>query len=165
MSDGHTFTRVARERATAWRRTAFLMCGDWGLAEDIVQLALVRLAKHWHRIDLDGVEAYARKTIARLVIDQARRAYHHEEPHASLPDEQVTDPDSDEILDIRAALHQVPPRQRVVLVLRFYDDLTVTQTAATLNISEGTVKSQTARGLDALRSFLGDLSYLSGRHK
>ncbi|TVT54953.1 sigma-70 family RNA polymerase sigma factor [Amycolatopsis rhizosphaerae] len=156
MAERQLFTQVARERAVSWRRVAFLMCGDWVQAEDIVQMALIRLARHWHRIDLAGVEAYARKVIARLVVDGARRSRHLEELQAFTPDQPVMGPNSDEVLDIREALRHVPPRQRAVLVLRFYCDLTVAQTAAALDINEGTVKSQTARGLDTLRSFLRD---------
>ncbi|GAA4538177.1 sigma-70 family RNA polymerase sigma factor [Amycolatopsis samaneae] len=162
MAERRMFTQVARDRAVSWRRVAFLMCGDWGRAEDIVQVALIRLAKHWDRIDLAGVDAYARKVIARLAVDEARRAHHREEVRAALPDRPMVSLNSDDALDIRDALRRVPPRQRAVLVLRFYCDLTVAQTAAALNIREGTVKSQTTRGLDTLRSFLAESSQLSG---
>ncbi|SHG35407.1 RNA polymerase sigma factor [Streptoalloteichus hindustanus] len=159
MDDLPTFTRLARERAAAWRRLAFLMCGgDWARAEDIVQVALVRLYKQWRRIRVDTVDAYMHTVISRLAIDESRRAYRHTEVLGEPPDSARVTSTPDDTLDVRAALRQVPQRQRAVLVLRFYSDLTVAETAKTLGVTEGTVKSQTARGLEALRSFLSDSS-------
>lgn len=150
------FSQVARDRVTPWRRIAFLICGDWDRAEDIVQTALIRLYLQWHRIDVEGVDAYARRVIARLAIDEAKRRGRRGEVFGQLPDRPARSPVLDDVLAVRAALQHVPPRQRAVLVLRFYGDLSVAETAAMLRISEGTVKSQCARGLDVLRSVLAE---------
>lgn len=154
--DRHDFAHVARDRAVLWRRIAFLISGDWGRAEDMVQVALLRMYRHWHRIDADGVDAYARKVLTRLAIDEAKRRDRRGEVFGPVPEQTVDDPGVDDVVDVRAALREVPPGQRAVLVLRYYGDLTVAETAAALRISEGTVKSQCARGLSALRSVLGE---------
>ncbi|WP_239155200.1 RNA polymerase sigma factor [Amycolatopsis sp. FDAARGOS 1241] len=156
MADRKSFTDVARDRAPLWCRVSFLMCGDWALAEDIVQVTLVRLYKRWHRLDLDGVEAYARKVMARLVIDAARRPHRRGEVLTTPPDRPRRDASLEDgaEVEVRAALATLGPRQRAVLVLRFYCDLSVTETAAALRISEGTVKSQSARALATLRTLL-----------
>lgn len=136
---------------------AFPICGDWPLAEDVVQTALLRLYRQWHRLEPEGLEAYARRVVARLALGEAKHRHRRFEVLGDLPDRPsaAADADAEEVLDVRAALRRVPPRQRAVLVLRFYCDLSVSQTATVLRISEGTVKSQSARGLDALRAHLG----------
>ncbi|MEU4804938.1 sigma-70 family RNA polymerase sigma factor [Actinosynnema sp. NPDC023587] len=157
--DRHDFTRVVRERAVPWRRVTFLICGDWGRAEDLMQVVLIRLYRQWHRIDENGLEAYVRRIISRLAVDEAQRAARRGEVLGEVPDLAGTGVAVDEavsgVLDVRAALRKVPPRQRAVLVLRFYDELTVAETATALRISQGTVKSQSARGLQALQTALG----------
>ncbi|WP_329072711.1 RNA polymerase sigma factor [Amycolatopsis sp. NBC_01480] len=154
MADRKSFIDVARDRAPAWQRVSFLMCGDWGLAEDIVQVTLLRLYKRWHRLDLNGIEAYARKVMARLAIDASRQPHRRSELLAVPPDHPHLDAASEDGADVRAALGKLGPRQRAVLALRFYCDLSVAETAATLRISEGTVKSQSARALATLRTLL-----------
>lgn len=155
MADRREFAIVAQERAAGWRRMAFLICGDWTQAEDLVQVVLIRLFQRWHRIDEHGVDAYARKAITRLAIDQARRPHRrHEVASEQVPDRPGRAVDRDAALDVRDALASVPARQRATLVLRFYSGLTVSETASALGVSEGTVKSQTARGLATLRAAL-----------
>jgi RNA polymerase sigma-70 factor (sigma-E family) len=138
------------------RKTAQLLCGDWHHAEDLVQNAFVKLYVVWGRIrEVDGVDAYLRQTLVHLYIDETRRRRHRDTVMAEPPESsrrEVADP-SDR-WELIAALRGVPRRQRACLVLRFYEDLSVAQTAAVLGCSEGTVKSQTARGLTALRAVL-----------
>ncbi|AHH99180.1 SigE family RNA polymerase sigma factor [Kutzneria viridogrisea] len=154
MADREAFTPTVRRRARDWRRIAFLICGDWTHADDILQMSLLRLYRHWHRIDPEGLDAYARKVIVRVAIDESRRAHRRAEVLSEPPDAPAGGVPVDDHVDVREALSKVPPRQRAVLALRFYCDLTVAQTASALRISEGTVKSQTTRGLTTLRSFL-----------
>ncbi|WP_433271507.1 RNA polymerase sigma factor [Actinosynnema sp. CS-041913] len=150
------FTRVVVDRAMAWRRVAFLICGDWQGAEDLVQTTVMRLYRQWHRLDAEGVEAYARRVISRLAIDAARKRARFGEVRAVVPEEASAEGASrEDVMDVRAALSGVPAGQRAVLVLRFYLDLSVAETAAVLGIGPGTVKSQCARGLEALRMRLG----------
>ena len=153
MADWDGFAAVVQDRLVPWRRMAFLMCGDWSRAEDLVQAALLRMYGKWHRIDLAGVDAYARRVITRLAIDESRRAYRRSEVTSSeLPDGPADGFEPAAGLDVRAALQQLSPAHRAVLVLRFYLDLSIADTAAALGVSQGTVKSQTSRGLTALRA-------------
>ncbi|SES42738.1 sigma-70 family RNA polymerase sigma factor [Actinokineospora terrae] len=149
------FSEVARDRAPLWCRIAFLVCGDWALAEDIVQVALVRLYQRWDRLDPAGVDAYTRKVIARLAIDESRRPHRRAEVLVAPPDRPGPTPPADRD-EVRAALGTLGARQRAVLVLRFSCDLSVAETASTLRITQGTVKSQSARALGTLRTLLSD---------
>lgn len=150
------FTAYVTAGAGRLRRTAYLLCGDWHRAEDIVQTALVRLYASWSRIhDPTAVDAYTRQVIVRVFLDERRRSWRRELPTERLPDAAV--PESHAVEDrmvVVAALARVPARQRAVLVLRFWEDLPVTETARLLGCSEGTVKSQTSRGLAHLRAAL-----------
>ena len=139
-------------RAPAMRRTAFLLCGDWHQAEDLVQVAFEKVYASWSR--LREPEAVLRRTLVRCWVDETRRPHRRERPVEHLPERTAVEEPERESL--RHALASVPPRQRACLVLRFYDDLSVAETARLLGCTQGTVKSQTSRGLDALRAVVGD---------
>ena len=156
MRDEAEFVAFAQGARARLRRTAFLMCGDWDRASDHVQEGLIRVYVAWPRLHRAGREyAYARKAVVSAVLDHGRRRSSREvvsEPDATRAAggdlaEQVTDRAA-----LMAALAKLPPRQRACVVLRYFEDLSVHDTAKALGCSEGTVKSQTARGLDALRS-------------
>ncbi len=144
-------------RSLALRRTAYLLCGDWHQAEDLVQSVFTSLYVNWHRVrDRDSLDGYVRTTLVRRVIDESRRPWRRETASDRLPD--GASPDDFSIEDralVRAALRQLPVRQRAVVVLRFFDDLDVATTAQLLGCSTGTVKSHTARALASLRTQLG----------
>ena len=150
------FAEVYLGRARAMRRTAYLLCGDWHRAEDLVQSAFARLYAAWPSIrDSGAVDAYLRKTLVRIYIDESRRAWHRERPSNTIPDSAAPmSGDVEDSIVLRQALEAVPRRQRACLVLRFYDDCSVEATADALGCSVGTVKSNTARGLVALRAQL-----------
>ena len=138
-------------RAAALRRTAFLLCGDWHQAEDLVQVSFVKLYAAWRRVDTP--EPYLRQVLVRTWVDETRRPHRRERPYADLPDSSAAPGSNTEDRELlKAALMRVPPRQRACLVLRFFDDLSVADTARALGVNENTVKSQTSRGLDALRA-------------
>ena len=151
------FGEYVDSRLTLMRRTAFLLGGgDWHAAEDLVQTALTKLYTAWPRLRQDGaVDAYVRKVLVRTVIDESRRPWRKRErsvdepPDVSVPAARV-----DDVLDVRHALRQLPAGQRAVVVLRYWEDLSITETAKVLGRSEGTVKSQAAKGLAALRDLL-----------
>lgn len=153
------FRAFVAARSPALLRTAYLLTGgDRALAEDLLQVALTRTYLAWHRIDdLGAVEGYVRTTLARTAASWWRRRWHGERATAVLP-EQVDD-DRTALLDERDAwwrlVRALPARQRAVVVLRFYEDLTEAETARTLGLSVGTVKSHTARALAALRAAVG----------
>lgn len=136
------------------RRVAYLVCGDWHRAEDIVQTALANVYARWERIRRDeGPEGYAHRAVVNAAIDERRRPWRRERPVEFLPERAA--PAQDGItLAVLEALATLPPRQRAVVVLRFVEDLDVEQTATLLGISPGTVKSQTSKALANLREHL-----------
>lgn len=136
-------------------RTAYLLCGDHGHAEDLVQTALMRTAGRWSTARRDP-HAYARRVVVNLARDRWRllRRRFGEAPleiDVAVPVDGEGHADRDLLL---AATRQLPAGQRAVLVLRFFDDLSVADTAAALGCSTGTVKSQTSRALERLRAVL-----------
>jgi RNA polymerase sigma-70 factor (sigma-E family) len=149
---------VARREAV--RRMAYMMCGDWHRADDLAQTAFIALHRHWRKVrDKGALDAYVRRTLTRAVIDESRRPWRRERTTEELPDVPV---DSGEVANavatrqtLLAGLQKVPPKQRAVLVLRFLEGLDVAGVADVMKCSEGTVKSQSARGLEALREALG----------
>ena len=140
------------------RRSAYLLCGNWHTAEDLVQTTFGRLYRSWPRVmRADSVDAYARTVLFRAYLDQKRKDRHT----VALDDapEPVARPEDPALrLAVRSALDTLPPRARAVVVLRFWEDLTVEQTADALGISTGTVKSQTSRAIAILRQRLGSVA-------
>jgi RNA polymerase sigma-70 factor (sigma-E family) len=146
---------VLATRTRALLRTAFLLTGDPESARDLLQSALERVTRRLGAIrDPQALEAYLRATMATTAANQRRRMWHRELPTATLVDEEGRDPTAaaDSRVAVVAALRALPPEQRAVIVLRFYEDLTEAQTAQVLGIALGTVKSRTSRALDALRA-------------
>ena len=154
--DEQRYDAYVRSRLPWIRKVAYLLCQDWHRADDIGQVAITRLYVHWasasRATDLD---AYLRTMLLRVFLSERRTAWARRVRLGAEPVEPVgAADDTAGRLVVRQALADVAPRQRAVLVLRFYCDLSVEQTAETLGCSPGTVKSQTARGLDALRRAL-----------
>ena len=160
------FDAYFRARRDAVRRTAYLLCGDWHRADDHAQAAFVALHRHWRRIrDHGALDAWMRRTLVRSIVDESRRPWRRERSTEIPVDGSVAsgagadDGPADHIATRHVlvdGLRSVPPRQRAVLVLRFLEGLDVAATAELLGCSAGTVKSQTAHGLAALRGALGD---------
>lgn len=157
--DEEAYCEFVKARRRSLLQTAFLLTGDWHLAEDLVQTALAKLYVAWTRIHRrDDVAAYARRTLVNAYLDERRRPWRREESMDAVPDRQsAQSDDADPAMRERiiAALGRIPARQRAALVLRYWEDLSVENTADVLNCSTGTVKSQAARGLDRLREALG----------
>ena len=151
------FTEYVAARLPALRRLALLLSHDWHGADDLVQAAITKLYLHWGKArGSDSVDAYARTILVREFLHERRRGWAKRVTLTDRPpDSAVTEADTDSSLDVRAAIAALPPRQRAVLVLRYHYDLNVDQTANVLGCSAGTVKSQTARALAALRRTLG----------
>lgn len=160
MSRQPTDAEYSEFVAAAWRplcRTAYLMVGNQALAEDLVQTALTNTYASWHRVrELGAAHAYARTAVARLAASWFRSNVRLREQLTDRLPETSHLPDPSTRPALLDALRQLPPRQRAVVVLRFYEDLSVAQVAEALNCSEGTVKSQTSVALGKLRVLLGD---------
>ncbi len=154
MARDDEFTEFVAARGAALRRTAYLMTGDWHAAEDLTQTALARLYVAWPRIRREGAEAYTRTILARSLIDARRRFWHRERLTDELIDTPGLDHDVEDRMDLGRALSSLPTPQRVVLVLRFWEDMAVEEVAHVLDVSPGTVKSRTSRGLETLRSLI-----------
>jgi RNA polymerase sigma-70 factor (ECF subfamily) len=154
------FREFVAARSAALQRTAYLLVGDWGLAEDLVQTALIKTYLAWHRIsDSAAVESYARKVLANTATRWWRRRWRGERPAAFLPDRPVANEADESWVEhdrVWRVILTLPVRQRAVLVLRFYEDLTEAETARLLDVSVGTVKSHMSRALAALRLQLAD---------
>src|SRR4051794_19673220 len=138
-------------------RTAYLMLGDHQLAEDLVQTSLAKTYATWRKVkDPGAAPAYARVVLANTAAAWFRkRSWRNEHPTETLPDAGL-EQDLSERSMLAAALGTLAPRQRAVIVLRYYDDLSVRDVAHALGISEGTVKSQTSDALARLRTLLGE---------
>ncbi|GAB2904572.1 SigE family RNA polymerase sigma factor [Streptomyces mayteni] len=150
------FREFAEARQRQLRRSAYLLCGDWHEAQDLTQTTLMKLYAAWGRVRRDGhVEAYARTILTRTFIDQHRRRGWREEAVERVPElPEGQGPEPELRMVMQAALMALPPRYRAVLVLRYWEDWSVEQTAQALRISTGTVKSQSARGLAHLRRLI-----------
>ena len=158
--DPAAFAEFVAARSASLHRTAYLLVGDRGLAQDLLQEALTKTYVAWPRLrDPGKAEAYTRKAITTTAITWYRRRSWGERPTAAFPEREHADHVDD--LTIREvlweALQALPPRQRAAIVLRFYEDLTEVQTAAVLGCSPNTVKSQTRQALDRLRALAPDL--------
>ena len=148
------------DRSTALLRTAVLLVGDVGHAEDILQTALMRLASRWTSVHT-APEAFIRQVLVNLARDRWRRA------RRRVPEQELTnagqvssgrDP-ADTVVDrdvLRRALAKLPARQREAVVLRYFAGMSVAETAEALRTSEGTVKAHTSRAVARLRELLGE---------
>jgi RNA polymerase sigma-70 factor (sigma-E family) len=151
------FESYVAARRPQLRRTAYLMCGDWHKAEDVVQDALTRLYVHWKRAArADNIDAYVRRSLVNSYLADSRRPWRRESATDLLPETAYVDPtdSSGDRDDLRRALASLGASQRAIVVLRYWDDLSVEQTADALGCSTGNVKSQSARGLVRLREAL-----------
>ncbi|GIF24731.1 RNA polymerase sigma-70 factor (sigma-E family) [Actinoplanes tereljensis] len=159
-SDG-AYLAYVHGRIPALRRVAYLLSGDEHQADDLVQETITKLYARWPRIaEADNVDAYVHTMMVRAFLDEKRRGWWRVRLWGSAPDRAASSSagGAEDRTVLRAALTRVPPRQQAVLVLRFLCDRPVAEVAEILGCSEGTVKSQTAHGLTALRKILGEPS-------
>ncbi|MFI6831539.1 sigma-70 family RNA polymerase sigma factor [Kribbella sp. NPDC050241] len=152
-----TFDDFARVGSPRLLGAARLLLGDPQLAEDLTQETLIRVYRSWPSIRVDAaIDSYAYRTLVRLVHRRRMRGFHRREvPTSLVPDQVVGEVDSDHRAPlVRACLLELPARQRATLVLRFYADLSVEDTAKAMRCTPGTVKSQTAKGLRNLKALM-----------
>lgn len=163
--DGASFEAFVAERSAALLRTAVLLTHDRGHAEDLVQAALIKTYRHWRRVSERGDPyAYVRRVLVTTAAGWRRRRSAQEIvdlPPVDRPDDRpVSDLGDRDVLT--RALETLPPRMRAALVLRYWEDLSEADAAAAMGCSVNTVKTQTARGLERLRSLLGEPAYADG---
>lgn len=150
------FVDFAAAHAVGLRRTAYLMCRDWHLAQDLTQTTLAKLYAAWGRIDwLDNPAAYAKKILLRTYLDHQRRRRSREVIVASVPDIGV-DASPDLRLTLLDALGRLSARDRAIVVLRYWEDLSIETVADLVGVSVSVVKTQSMRSLLRLRELLGE---------
>ena len=156
--ENQSFTDFVSAEQAGLLRLAVLLAGDRGQAEDLVQTALMKCYRHWGRITRSGTpSAYVRRALVTTHTSWRRRLSSTEQVMSDLPER--ADPYGEleaEDEDLRRALRDLPPRMRAAVVLRFYEDLSELRTAELMGCSASTVNTQTARGLDRLRTALAD---------
>ncbi|WP_069849125.1 SigE family RNA polymerase sigma factor [Actinoalloteichus hymeniacidonis] len=155
--DDEAFRRCFAEHVESVRFTARLLCGDWHRAEDLTQAAFLKVYLAWSRVDqTDQLSRYLRQVVVRTFLSERRRLWRRREWLTDAVPERADHgrPGTDRLV-LLAALAKLPARQRAVLVLRYWHDLGVKETATVLGCSPGTVKSQSSKGLASLRSRLG----------
>jgi RNA polymerase sigma-70 factor (sigma-E family) len=149
------FARFVEARQRGLQRTAWLLTGDWALAEDLVQTALARSWPRWERINRrDDPVVYVHRVMLNTWASWNRRRWRGERPSAAVPDAQVPGDMATEVavrVAVQGALRSLSDRQRAVVVLRVFDDLTEAQAAQVLGCAIGTVKSTMARAVARLR--------------
>ncbi len=152
MDRDEAFAAYVVGRRRSLLRAAWLLTGDWHLAEDLVQTALAKAYLAWRRID--EPDAYVRRVLVTTYVTWWRRRWNAEQPTGELPDTPADAVDTDLRRQVLDVLRTLPRRQRAVVVLRYFEDLTEAETAAALGCSVGTVKSTTSRALAVLRESL-----------
>lgn len=153
LPDG--FAEFVADRSPALLRAAWLLTGDPGRAEDLLQTVLAKAWRHWRRIADGSPEAYVRQAMVNTYITWWRRRWRAEVPASAPPDRGVDADLAGESADrdaVRRALARLTRQQRAIVVLRYVEDLSVAETAAVLGCSPGTVKTLASRALAVLRT-------------
>jgi RNA polymerase sigma-70 factor (sigma-E family) len=160
------FARYVRARQHRLLRAAYLVCGDAHLAEDLLQGAFAKLAGRWEKVRGGNHDAHVRKILYRDAVSSWRRTRRESLSAFPVGELPVPDPTSQagQRVDLERALAELTPKQRAVVVLRYFEDRTEVESAEALGVSVGTVKSQTHAALARLRTLMPDFApHLSGR--
>lgn len=153
-----SFETFVRQTAASLQRTAVLLCGDHHLAEDLVQVTYAKTFASWRRVAAaDDPVAYTRRTLVRSFLSHRRLRRSAERPVEVLPDRPGAAWDDSARLDLLAALRALSPDDRAVLVLRFWEDLSVADSARLLGVSEAACRQRTARALARIRTLIPEL--------
>ncbi len=156
MATDEQFEAFAVDVAPMLLRTGWLLTREHHAAEDLVQETLARVYARWHRrTPIDNPAAYARTALVRLFISSRRRKSSTELVTDRLPERGVTE-DGTATLALRAAIGDMDRKDQAVLVLRFFEDLSVAETAAELGVTESAVRTRSSRAVGRLRERLGD---------
>lgn len=161
MNRDEEYTAYVTARLAWMHKTALLLCQDRSRVDDLVQTALTRLYVHWSRASAAGnLDGYTRTILVRVFLaEQGSAWWRRVSAVRDLPDTVASTSDQEAAIDLRRAMSELGPRQRAAIVLRYYCDLSVEETADALKCSTGTVKSQTARALATLHDRLTSASW------
>lgn len=166
VRDTELFSQFVAARSGALHRSAYLLVGERGLAQDLLQEALTKTWAAWGRIrEPEKAEAYCRKAMTHTAISWYRRkSWSNERPSEVLPEPGTASHEHTVVENdrLRRALQELPPRQRAAVVCRYYDDMSEAETARVMGCAVGTVKSQANAGLKRLRSLVPDLTSAPG---
>jgi RNA polymerase sigma-70 factor (sigma-E family) len=154
MRDDSEFSEFADTAVIRLRQTAFLLSRDWHLAQDLTQITLAKVYLKWRRID--DPHAYAKKILLRAFLDHKRRRSSDELAVGEVPETPAANGQPDLRLTLFEALGHLPPRDRAIVVLRYWEDLSVRAVAGLLDLSESNVKIQSMRSLAKLRTLLDE---------
>jgi RNA polymerase sigma-70 factor (sigma-E family) len=159
VGSAEEFAEFAAAASPRLRRMAFLLCGDWHSAEDLVQTTLAKMFVSWRKIRRREAEhAYASRTLVNTYLADKRLKRNQEILTSNVPEREIQLPSPETRIVVLEALATLPPRSRAVVVLRYWADLSVDQVATMLGCSPGNVKSQSARALSKLRTVLDDIA-------
>jgi RNA polymerase sigma-70 factor (sigma-E family) len=151
------FTAFVAAAAPRLRRTAYLMCRDWHLAQDLTQITLAKMYASWARIwRTANLDAYSRRVLMNAVFDHKKRRSDSEVVLADLPEAPARDGSAELHVTLMRALATLPVRDQAIVVLRHWEDLSVDSVAEILGVSVSVVKMQSARSLSRLRDLLGE---------
>ena len=153
--DADEFAEFVASRQRQLQRAAWLLTGDWTAAEDLVQTALAKTWRHWRKVQAaDDPDAYVHRVLVNSFASGWRRRWRGEQPTETIPDSLIADV-ADEVstrLSVQAALARLPRRQRAVLVLRYFQDMSEAQVAEAMGCAVGTVKSTSDKAITRLRA-------------
>lgn len=150
-----SFRDFVVERQTVLRRRAYLLCGNWADGDELVQEALARVYVKWPKIAEPARAAYIRRAMLNIYLNDKRKL-RREVLTDEAPELPVDGPDRELAMTLNALLHELPEKQRAIIVLRFWEDLTVPQIAEATGVAEGTIKSQLSRAMAVLRGRLAE---------
>lgn len=164
MADEREFEPFAEQAIPRLRRVAYAHCHDWTICDDAVQEALAKVYAKWSTVSLESGYSYARTTLVRHLISEARRGWRRHEVSVDAPPERGrAESDLAQQLDLHQALTRLPPRPRAVAILRYLEGLSTDETARVLGCSAGAVKRYAADARDRLRPLLEESSTSKAR--
>lgn len=154
MGDSEVYADFVRDRSPELLRSAWLLTGEWHASHDLVQVTLEKCWPRWGK-RIDHPDAYVRRVMLTTYLSWRRRRWTAEIPTAELPETTGASEQTDLRISLLGALNVLTPRQRAVVVLRYFDDLSEAETATVLGCSVGSVKAHASRGLQQLRATPG----------
>ncbi|HVQ91656.1 MAG TPA: SigE family RNA polymerase sigma factor [Mycobacteriales bacterium] len=166
QADEAEFREFVTARLPILRKSAFLLCGDRYLADDLAATTILKLYRNWRQLQRsERPDAYLRRVLINTWLDELRRPWRREQPTAELPEPAAhLDPEQADRVTLLAMLAQLPPRRRAVIVLRYYEGHDIEETARILGVATGTVKAHTHHALAQLRVLFEEPAQQAGKN-